>query len=181
MSFSARDAEHSLIERLSRPGGVVDRARGLATELGARPFRVFQVWTVFSGERRGQGEERMLYRHEIEPRPRVDTSSLTRNPMLVGVYAAGSVRVDEITVAHTFDELLGKVMPGGRAVPVDQGKVEFFYEVVEDGRGDNPASRGRFRLNNVPSRESENAQWVLILEPVSNPMKRDGQPERPGR
>lgn len=181
MSFTAKDAERSLVERLSRPGGVVDRARELATQVGARPFRTFLVWTVFSGERRGQGEERVLLRHEITPRPRVDTSSIQRNPALVGIVAQGSVRVDEVTTALTFDELEGRVLPGGRALPTDQGKVEFFYEVVEDGRGDKPASRGRFRLFNKPARESENMQWVLILEPVSNPMRRDGQPERPGR
>jgi hypothetical protein len=181
VSFSARDAERSLVERLSRPGGVVDRAREMATQVGARPFRVFLTWTVFSGASRGQGEERVLHRHEIQPRPRVDTSSITRNPMLVGVYPEGSVRVDEVTTALTQDELLGRVLPGGGALPVDQGRVAFFVEVVEDGRGDQPAPRGRFRFANMPSRESENMQWVLILAPVSDPMKRDGQPERPGR
>lgn len=180
-AFTPRDAKRSLVERLSRPGGVVDRARQLATEVGARPQRVFLVWTVFTGGERGKGEERVLHRHEVTPRPRVDTSSIQRNPMLIGIVAQGSVRVDEVTTSLTFDELLGRVLPGGSAVPADQGKVEFFYEVVEDGRGDRPPARGRFRLFNAPSRESENAQWVLLLEPTSNPMKRDGQPERPGR
>lgn len=141
---------------------------------------MFLVWTVSAGERRGEGEETVLERHEIQPRPRCDFSSIARNPSLVGVYATGSVRVDEITVAYTLDELLGNKLPNGRPVPVERSRVSFFYEVVEDGRGDNPAPRGRFRLNNVPSREAENAQWVMILEPVSAPLLRDGRPERPG-
>lgn len=159
---------------------MVDRARSIATRLGARPFRVFLVWTISSGDKRGDGDEKILERHEIQPRPRCDFASLTRNPTLVGVYAAGSVRVDEITPAYTLDELQGVKLPNGRPVPVDRGRVSFFYEVTEDGRGDDPPSRGRFRLNNVPAREAENVQWVIILEPVSDAMRRDGRPDRPG-
>lgn len=159
----------------------MDRAREKASLIGARPFRLFLVWTVFSGKERGQGEERILERHEVEPRPRIDKGGITRNPALVGIVAVGSVRVDELSTRYTYDELLGLLLPGGRAVPADQGRVTFFYEVVEDGRGDNPPERLRFRLFNTPSLEAENAQWVLILEPVSDAMKRNGQPERPGR
>ena len=173
-------ARQTFVERITRQGGFVDRARGWATDIGARPFRVFLVWTVFTGEKRGAGEERVLERHEVHPRPRVDFGSITRNPTLIGIVAAGSTRVDEVTLRYTFDALQGLELPNGRALPADRGKVSFFYEVVEDGRGDDPPERPRFRLFNKPVRESENAQWSLILEPVSDQMQRSGQPERPG-
>lgn len=174
-------AAGSLVARLSRPGGLVDRVRQKATELGARPSRVFLTWTAFSGPSRGKGDERVLARHELLPAPRVDFGSLARNPTLVGVFPVGSARVDEVPPHYSRDELEGRVLPGGKPLPTDEGKVDFFYEVVPDDRQQDKPAHTRFRLNNVPSFEAENAQWVLILEPASGELRRDGRPERPGQ
>lgn len=173
-------AASSLVGRLARPGGLVERARQMATDLGARPFRVFLVWTVFSGPSRNKGDERVLERHELLPTPRVDFGSLARNPTLVGVFPAGSARVDEVPPRLSRDELEGRVLPGGKPLPTVEGKVDFFYEVVPDDRQQEKPAHTRFRLNNVPSFEAENAQWVLILEPASGELRRDGRPDRPG-
>lgn len=172
---------HTLLARLSAPGGVVDRARQRATDIGARPYRVFVVWERFSGEHRGEGQELLIARHELLPTPMVDFGGLNRQWFLIGVWPTGTARVTEVAPSYTQDELEGRVMPGGHAVPRKDGeRVSFFYEVVQDGRGDDPAARARFRLGNVPSFEADNAQWSLTLERTSGDLGRNGQPVRPG-
>lgn len=171
----------TLLARLSAPGGVVDRARQRATDIGARPYRVFLVWERFSGEHRGEGQELLIARHEILPTPLVDFGSLNRQWFLIGVWPTGTARVTEVPPSYTQDELEGRVLPGGAAVPRKDGeKVTFFYEVVQDGRADDPAQRARFRCGNVPALESDNAQWVLTLERTSGDLGRTGNPVRPG-
>ncbi len=178
-------ARRTLVARLAP---TADKIRQLATKLGARPLRVFLVWTVAGGSERGGGEEETLAEIEILPTPFVaDLSSLTLNPFAAGKYPVGSVRVSEVSMARfTLDVLRGDrlALPVGatrgrgpiRTAPLETfrsnvsgelleaERVSFFYEIVEDGRGDNPPARRRFRLFSEPHPNAESVEWILFLE-----------------
>ena len=154
-------ARRTLAHRLSP---VADRLRQLNTRMGLRSLRVFLVWSKWGGATRGEGTETVTNRVELLPTPKVtDMASLSRRPYLAGVFSEGTVRVDEISSnAYTLDVLKGLVIPtvNGQGIPVNGQGVErttdpttdFFYEIVEDGRGDSTPERMRFRLFGGPSR-----------------------------
>lgn len=173
-------ARRSLVGRLSP---VADGIRQLATKLGARPLSVFLVWTMSGGHERGQGEEETIAEVELLPTPVVsDLSALQLSPFSAGKYPVGTVRLSEVSLArYTADVLRGErlLLAGGIGPPrtsaigefrhpvsgelVDRERVSFFYEIVEDGRGDNPPARRRFHLFSDPHPNAENVEWILFL------------------
>lgn len=182
------EARHTLAHRL---GPRVDRLRQLSTRFGLRPYRVFLTWTRAQGAAVGRGDEAVVARVEILPTPRVtDMTALARRPWSVGQLPEGTVRVDRVSVLFTADNLSGLVIPsdpprriptgqlvGGTAlVPKTDPQIDFFYEVVEDGRGDDPSRRERFRLFGQPYRDAGGISWVVLLEAASDPTDRAGKP-----
>lgn len=158
-----------------RPG-LADRLRQLFTKFGARSRRVFLVWTIASGEERGEGKETELARKEILPTPLiVDLTSVALNPYSAGKFPVGSIRVGEVSAAFHRDDLTGRAVPGSTLALGEQPRVDFFYEVVEDGRGDDPPPPMRFRLAAEPSRDETNVCWTLVLERSSEDRSRSGQ------
>jgi hypothetical protein len=159
----------------------VDRLRQLYTRFGLRSRRVFLVWTRFTGAARGEGDEVELHRAEILPTPRVsDTTSVSRNPFSAGVLPVGSVRVDQISEGcFTKDVLKGlriPPLPSGEPFPdLPKPNIDFFYEVTEDGRGDDPDVRERFRLLGGPFRREGQFDFVVLLERASEDRTRTGQ------
>lgn len=90
----------------------VDRLRARLVKAGLRVYDVWLVWTVWSGEERGEGTERELRRVPILPQPRVqDLTSLSLSPYGAGILPVGSVRVDQITARLTADNLTGLAVP----------------------------------------------------------------------
>lgn len=177
--LTPRQAVGSLVNRLGR---VADRSRQIATTLGARPYRVFLTWTKWTGAERGEGEENMIYRVEILPTPKViSLDAIAISPYHGGTLPMGSFRVEEISICNfTEDILLGKALPNidlpfgedAREKHIPQ-PFEFFYEVVEDGRGDCPAKRVRCRPMNMPFRRADQADWTIMLERTSEDRTRD--------
>ena len=170
----------SLIARLSgSPGrvGVVDRVRQIATKLGARPLRVFLVWSTWTGERRGEGDEQLLVERELLPTPVVsDPTTIARNPYSAGTLPVGTVVVSEISSGqYNEDELRGWKLPDGS--PIDETRMDFWYEVREDGRtaGTNPERR-RFRVLGDVYLNAENVEFRVMLERASPDQRRDGSP-----
>jgi hypothetical protein len=155
---------------------------------------VFLVWSEWTGEERGEGTERVIAEIELLPTPRVsDLASLARRPYSAGVFPEGSLRVDQISAgAYTRDMLLGRVIPtvpptstnGGRtpthavnAHGVERGtddRIDFWWELREDGRGDSPAERIRFRVFAGPSRLEGSIGWAVNIELASEARARDG-------
>ena len=186
------EARGTLAQRLS---GRVDRLRQIATRFGARSRRVFLVWVEATGVESGTGDEVVKFRRELLPTPRVaDATSLMRRPLSIGMVPDGSVRVDQISVAwYTEDHLRGIRVPeeyavasqmpyhaGGpkqpdRSLPVLRDPLSFFYEIVEDGRGDEPAARTRYQLGGSPWRNETGVQWAVMLVPQSSPTDRNGK------
>ena len=200
MSFRPRplrDPRRSLAQRL---GGVADRARQIATRLGARPYRCWLVWTQWgigpNGER-GDGYERDLARVEILPTPLVKTmDSVSLSLFHAGTVPVGSVSVGEISVKYfTEDNLRGLAIPrlpwtqtpscdacdlpevadlwDTSSASVKQ-PYSFHWEIHEDGRhGDQ--ERKLFRLLNQPMLSADNAEYRLMLERVSPDRLRGGR------
>ena len=148
-------------------GRVADKVRQVATELGARPWRVFLVHTRASGEERGEGTTKELRRVEILPTPRVRSlDNLTFNPYHAGVFPLGALTVDEVSTHFTEDQLRGLDFPREGELEVPE-PWNFFYEVVQDGRQAQPVRPQKFRLLSEPFLDAENVQWTLRLERVT--------------
>lgn len=172
--LTALQARRTLAHRL---GPRVDRVRQIATNLGVRPYRVFLTWERWTGRERGEGKELLVRRTEILPTPKVeDLASVTFTPFAIGMIPVGSLRVSRISVAaFTQDLLTGKMVPKEHEEHIPE-PYEFFYEVVEDGRGDDPAARQKYRLLSAPYRKAGGVHWQIVLEKVSPDMGRDGNP-----
>lgn len=189
-------AKRSLAHRLSRRA---DRLRQFHTKFGLRSRRVFLVWTRYTGEIRGEGDEVELARVELLPTPRVsDLTAISHNPFRHGTYPEGSIRVDQVSAgAYTEDNLMGLRIPGREAVdtaprptrgtrvagtlaaPTSDPRIDFFWELVEDGRSSvsnepSQASRKRYRLLGGPYRKEGSLYWAANLQRVSEDLDRYG-------
>jgi len=181
-----------------------DRIRQFKTKFGLRSKRVFLVWTQWSGEIRGEGDERERARVELLPTPRVsDLTAISRQPRPTGIWPEGTLRVDEISAAaYNRDNLKGLTIPdvpyvvfngacssgpiglnskpvdGNEFNPQDEDHVDFFYEIVEDGRGV-PAKgipkpyRARYRLYGYPDRAEASLYFAITLEPADDELSRE--------
>lgn len=189
-------AKRTLAHRLTRRA---DRLRQFYTRFGTRSKRVYLVWTRFTGVERGEGDEVELARVELLPTPRVsDLTAISHNPFRHGTYPEGSIRVDQISCgAYTEDNLMGLRVPGLEAVdvaprptrgtlvggtvaaPTSDPRVDFFWEVVDDGRSAVAAeppqeSRKRYRLLGGPYRKETSLYWAANLQRVSEDLDRLG-------
>jgi hypothetical protein len=154
--------------------GLVPRLRQLATNFGIRPYRCFLVWGKWTGEERGEGFDVELLRMEILPTPKVENlDALTFSLVNAGTLPVGSVRVSQISSYFTYDQLKGLMVPVQHEDQVPE-PYEFYWEVVEDGRGDNPPVRAKFRPASVPFRRAGKPDWTVILERISEDNLRSG-------
>lgn len=168
--LSPDEAKRTLANKL---GGLADRLRQKNTKFGIRPYRVFLTWTRFGGEERGEGHEKLIARAEILPTPKVSSlDSVTFSIFHAGTLPAGSIRIEEVSaVAFTEDMLRGLKVPTGAYLDPSEQQIpepyDFFYEVVEDGRGDGEPARDRYRLLSKPFRRASKVDWTILLERVS--------------
>jgi hypothetical protein len=169
--LSPDQAVASFANRFAR---TADRLRQIATKFGVRPYRVFLTWSVWSGDERGEGTETIVRRNEVLPTPRITSmDSVTFSPYHAGILPVGSVKVDRISVdAFTFDLLRGHYVPNPEEDLIPE-PVDFYWEVVEDGRGDVSPIRAKFRLLNYPMRRAGAVEWTCLLERVSEDRTRD--------
>jgi hypothetical protein len=175
--LSPEEARHSLANRLGIK--VADKLRQLNTKLGVRPTRVWLVWRKWDGGERGQGDPVEVKRIEILPTPMVGSlDAVTFSVFHAGTVPAGSVKLTEVSLKFTYDELTGRMLLGQKLhsdnVPQPW---EFYYELVEDGRGDPEPVHQRFRFLSYPRRDSDNCQWVVMLQKMSEDDNRQGQSE----
>ena len=167
-------ARRSLANRLYP---IADRLRQFCTTFGIRPYRVFLVWTTFDGDERGEGTEREIARHELLPTPKIaELTSLAENAYSAGVLSTGTLRVDKISAGFTAAELTGLAVPGMNQQPDMPPRVDFWYEVREDGRGTDQPVPLRFRLSGVPYRAAGKVSWTVMLERQDEATGMDGVP-----
>jgi len=167
-------AKQSLANRL-RP--TVDRVRQIATDVGVRNYRVFLVWTTFDGESRGEGTERELARVEILPTPKIgELTSLGQNPYAQGFTAVGSLRLERISAGYTESQLRGLEVPGRGQVLNVPSNIDFWYEIREDGRGQDQPVPTRYRLASSPYRAAGRVAWSVMVERQDEATQLDGLP-----
>lgn len=136
-----------------------------------------------------------------------DLTAIARRPYSLGVFKEGSIRIDQISGAkYTRDMLLGLEIPivdqlgnvcgcrpCGAVNPLKDEPVEargpdgverttdeqidFWWETVEDGRGDSPAETLRYRVFGGPSRSEGRFDWSMNLELADEPTDRSGRPQ----
>jgi hypothetical protein len=165
-------AQATLANRFTR---VADNLRQLATTFGIRPYRVFLVWSKWTGSERGEGFEQVIQQLEILPTPNVRSlDNIALSPLSTGVIPMGSVKVSEVSTSLTYDQLTGRMYPVPHEEHIPE-PYEFFYEIVEDGRGDNPAKRMKFAILGEPMRNADNVEWTFTLTRVSEDRNRQGQ------
>jgi hypothetical protein len=192
--LSPERAHRSLVHRLAPR---IDRARQYLTRFGLRPYRVFLHWVKWTGLERGEGEEEEIPGGLIEilPTPKVKSlDAVAARFFSGGVLPVGSIQVSRISALFTQDQLTGLAVPteeftehndpprlaSSARLPRKPSvnslpePFDFFWEVVEDGRGDDPAARNKFRLAAWPMREAGAIDWAVILERISNDENRDG-------
>jgi hypothetical protein len=115
-------------------------------------------------------------RTEILPTPKV-TESVSYNSKSVGKVPDGSYVVRKISPKLTEDQLNGTYYPEqGKETPPN---IEFYYEIVEDGRGDYPPIRRKCYLKGPPFRMAGKLDWSLTLMRIEEDNERDGQKEYP--
>lgn len=180
-ALTPEEAKRTTMHRLA---GTIDRARQSVVRVGLRPYRVFLVWTRATGDERGEGRDLVQRRFEVLPTPKVDSlDALALSPTAGGMVPLGSVRVSRITASLNEQILRGRIIPSeeeleacGCAVrewsPDREWshlpeKWDFFYEVVEDGRGGPNPTRAKFRLASPPTRRAGKIDWVVTLERIS--------------
>lgn len=143
----------NLIDRLMP---TVDRLRGtLNAQFGTRPFvvqTVLRTWLGPSGME-GDGDYRDVVT-TIEPTPHVEKWNGYRGALLAaGVHEDGEIRVSEVSLTYTWDELTGGTL---------QKNQQFFYRLT-DGHGQGQEER-ILRLNRPPFCDREKSiGWDLWL------------------
>lgn len=196
-------ARRTLSTRLQ---SLADTGRGIHARFGMRAYRVFLVWLWWEAGEQGVGRAQVARRVELTPIPRVaDMTSITFSPVNAGVLPVGSMRIDQISGRYSAEHLAGLAIPCLPTTPASRlaamrggtyndpppkedalateslpPNVEFFYEIVEDGRtarkGEEPR-RERYRLFSRPFRRADKNDWIVVVERQSGDMRRsDGAP-----
>lgn len=136
------------------------------------------MWTRWDGSEPGEGDEIIVAECEILPTPLVENlDAVALDPRTAGVLPMGMLRISEVSVDRfTRDRLLGLDIPNtGHFDHIPPG-MSFFYEVREDGRGDCPAWRAKYRMATAePWRRADQLMWTFPLERVSEDRDRNGK------
>lgn len=166
--------------------------RQLNTKFGLRAERVFLVWQEWTGDVVGEGQPEVRARVELLPTPRVSSmNAISRRPYAVGVFPEGTLMVDQISAgAYTKDVLRGlRIPPDSTIAPradvgqalnpvgvelANDSKVDFWWEIVEDGRGDEVPSRSRYRVFGTPERKEGSLYWAVVLQRADESLNRMG-------
>jgi hypothetical protein len=153
----------------------VDKLRDLATKFGIRPYEVHVIRTRWSGGERGVGEEYIVQDVMILPTPKVsDLTGLNIQIESIGSIEAGSLRITQISMAYTEDQLSGKDSNGNP--PGDEEQV--YYEIYIPGSDGTLANgvRRRFTIISAPTLKAGSVQWQVMLGRTAGDRDRAGGP-----
>lgn len=152
-------------------GPCVDRIRDIYTKLGTRTYTVKMVKTRWSAGQRGDGVEEMVEETIILPTPKI-TSFVDLDALItgVGVTEMGGVRLSQVSMSFTEDELAGRSLDGS-PLPIDQN---FYYEIEFFSNG--ARILRRFTVDGVPSLEPLKFHWTVKLKKADEDRSRNGTP-----
>jgi hypothetical protein len=149
-------------------GEVADDIRQLATDFGARPYRVFCVVVSWTGREVGRGTQAVLAETELLPTPRIDLTSLRYVVTSGGRTDDGYTKLYEVSPRYTEDDIHSlfyrDLLPGEQA----------FIEVRMDARDGRQPVRHRLTVSGVPFRDADGFQWVVPLKIQQEERNRDG-------
>lgn len=148
----------------------VDGIRQIATDLGARPYRVFMIHTRWEEARRGMNQEFIVEETELLPTPLVESLDALDDVLeAVGTIETGSLQVTQVSASHTADVLMGRDRDGAVVAESDQ----FFWEVAYLNQSPDGGDRRRFTPKN-PVYDATGVQWTITLERAVGDRARDG-------
>jgi len=152
--------------------GCIDDLRQIASDLGARPYRVFIIRTRWSGKRRGQGVEEILEERELTPTPKIEPiSSVQLQLQDLGMDEVGGLSITEISPRYTENFLLGRELDGS-----ELPKTDTIYWEVRLSRGDPKSKIRRFMMQGIPSYEATRLQWTVRLVRAGSDRDPEGNP-----
>lgn len=166
--------ERSLVEEM---GALVDDIRQIATDIGARPYRVHLVRVCWTGGRVGAGDSQVVEETELLPTPALDTFEGVRSEMRSGgLVERGNARLREVSPRYTEDELRG-LFGCANTLPVGE---QVFVEVRMDARDGTDVVRRRFVVVGVPYRKADAFEWRVNLLRQDENRTRTGRLPVPG-
>lgn len=161
---------------------VADKLRNLKARFGIRPYRVFLVHAVWTGGKRGVGNQVILSRRELLPPPRVrDFDAVARNLRATGLTEEGDIVVDEISAKYAEDDLMGRTPFFEDPEHPRSGRrdVEFWWETQEARAVARPTVIRRFSPPaRVPTLSRDGLQWRATLTKQGEDRGRNGGTDR---
>jgi hypothetical protein len=151
---------------MSRLVPSIDKIRQVASDLGLRPYRVFMVHVLWTGDRPGDGQPVEISRREILPTPRIrDMSATTEVLSSFGRVEEGGIVVDRISAKLSEDDLLGVTPDLLDPAIARTGKRngEFFWEVQENRPGFPRTIPRRYVPSGTPTLMRGGLHWRLPL------------------
>jgi hypothetical protein len=155
--------EHSLVEQL---GPVADDLRQIATDLGARPYRVWSVVVRWTGGKKGHGQVVVCSERELLPTP-VVTVRTRYDQTEAGRLERGVTSLREISPRYTEDDIEA-LFP--RCLERSE---EAYIETRIDER-DGTTRRRRYAIVGAPVRHATRFEWTVDLTPQDDRRTRRG-------
>lgn len=157
------EVRQSLMSTLSP---TIDNIRQIATSLGLRPYRVFIVHVLWTGDKVGSGNPVEISRREILPTPRIrDMSATTEVLSPFGRVEEGGIVIDRISAKYSEDDLTGKTPDLIDPAITRTGKRngEYFWEVQENRPGFPNTIPRRYIHAAAPTLMRGGSQWRIPL------------------
>lgn len=150
-----------------------DSLRDLLSKFGLRRYLVHVVKTKWTGGRRGNGTENVVYDEMILPTPKVlDMQGVAEVLQQVGLDEVGSIKLSKISGRYT-DEFLRGLDEEGNGPAADEN---LYYE-IEFPRADGlPGDRRRFQLSGAPMYFAGRLYWEVNLTRAHEDRDRRGVP-----
>lgn len=151
---------------------IVDSARRIAHEIGARPYRVRLVWQERNAV---TGLWSEVYARELVP-VRIEPGREQFTDEVAGQIPGGSISLREVSPGQV-DELTLRGYLQGKPWSVDNPSREFFFELQQIRRcaTDPEPERYRYVLDGVPELETDRMQWRVRLLAQYGRRSRAGQ------
>ena len=152
--------------------GVIDGARRIAHDVGARAYRVRLVWQQRSGV---TGTWAEAYSIELVP-VRVDVGRESFSDEVAGQVPTGPITIREVSPIQVDDLTLHGYLQG-KDWSQDDPSREFFFELQQIRRcaTDPETERYRYVLDGVPELRPDRHEWKIRLLPQFGRRTRAGQ------
>lgn len=154
---------------------VADQIRGLAVDMGMRPYVVRIVTVRWSGRRPGVGTPLLVSETALEPVPEVVGLDTLQEESVEGLGFSETGRIVLRGVSGTYSEDLLRAVTPDELLGSDPS-VETFYEVETLNLDGSEGDRRRFAIVGVPVWTPGQVGYTVQLERTQGDRRRDGTP-----